>query len=1150
MRRIRQGVAIVALLALLAGVPWVMAATIGNPLNGWGSLKAGDLSDSVIIDVLAAVVWVAIWVAWLQFAVAVVAAVNTAVRTSRRPVAGGAWAAGPDLSTARVPGEFTGIPNLARWLVAAALLIGTAAGVASTPARAFAAGPAQAPVAAVAQIHAVAPTATPATADHSRHSAARTASAGTRTYVIPRDGSGPDTYWDIAQSMLGSGERWHEIWALNDGRTQADGSVMTQAGLLMPGWTVLVPGQAGGTSATSASGVVTVKPNDNLTEIADDHGSTEPAVWARNEGRVMSDGRVFTDPNLIKPGDTIVIPGPAHTTPGTQAPSGGAPTRTTPDQPGGQTPKTTPTPGRATPSQPSTPASTAPSTHSSQADRPEHQQTSPAEQSSSSSPWGEVFAGFGAVLAAGLLGALVVRRRMSWRTARLGRTIASMPPHLVPAEKATLTHGSAGAPDGQFLDFALRSLAQATAGGQAAALPDVLAARMTGDELQLRLAEPHPSAPPAPWRVDESGLWWSVSVGAELPVSAANAGDVAAPYPTLVGVGYLGAGVGEDVDDDEQGGSEKWLVDLERAGAVALTGDSARCLDLGRFIAAGLAVNDWSHHVTVTMVGFGDELVPINPARLRYSEDLDEATALLSADYAHGCSAAENADTTVLDARAHQVALDSFMPHVLLVAPHIAAEHDKLNELLGELAARPDRASVAIVLAGDHGDVPPAGWVLNVDDGGRLSLPDLGTELTAQRLPREQAHDIAEMLHRAGEGQEEAVPPASGARPWEQFIDAAGSLRPEYTLPRTGERVGPVLVTAARVPGPADLPGGAGQVVVAAAGAAAVDDAAGTPAPSTREATAEATTLLPAEDEAYLSAAATTAEDLEVVAPRVPAEVGERVAETVSGLDEALASWRDPQCPLPRLTLLGPVELRAHGQTPQRIGYLTELAAYLVSRDHGATIDQIAEAFGVKPETAAARLKELRHWLGVNPRTGEWHLPDARKSKASRERGVSVYEIEDMLVDADLFQQLHLRGQARGGEAGIADLEAALELVIGEPYSQQRTGGYAWLRDNPVDEYLKVAVEKVAHTVASWALECGELDRAERAARTALTAIPYAEVPRLDLAAVLEARGSKEAAERLLREEVCNRDDDGNGPLDLSERTEQIRRRREWLSAS
>jgi nucleoid-associated protein YgaU len=1141
MRRIRHLGAVIVLLALLVGVPWAMATTIGNPLNGWGALKAGDLSDNVVIDLLAGVVWVAIWVAWLQFTVAVVAAVKSAVTAARRP-ATPRWGAGPQVATAHVPGEFTGIPHLARWLVASALLIGTAAGVASTPARAMAAGPVQAPPAAVAPLHASPQASAPTTAGHNHASTPKPASpatSNTRTYVVPRDGSGPDTYWDIARTMLGSGERWHEIWDLNRGRTQADGSVMTQAGLLLPGWTVLVPAD---TTATGSGGdVVTVTPGDNLTEIADDHGSTEPPVWARNEGRIMSDGRVFTDPNLIKPGDTIIIPGPAHTapstpthtvpgTPGRTTTPGTPPGRTTPHQPGAQS-TPTPAPTQTEPAQPGTPSVT-PSAHPSQADRPDHHQASPAAQSSQATPWGEVFAGFGAVLAAGLLGALVVRRRMSWRNARIGRTIASTPAHLIPAEKATLTYGSAGAPDGQFVDFALRSLAATTAGAEGAALPDVLAARMTGQELQLRLAEPHPDAPPAPWRVDESGLWWSVSVGASLPVSADNAGEFAAPYPTLVGVGYLGPdAAGDDPDDASAGGAEKWLVDLERAGAVALTGDRDRCLDLGRFIAAGLAVNDWSHHVTVTMVGFGDELVPINPSRLRYSEDLDAATELLAADYAHGCGAAENAQSSVLDARAHQIALDSFMPHVLLVAPHVAAEHDKLSALLSELADRPDRASVAIVLAGERDDVPAAGWVLHVTADGRLSLPGLGGELLAQRMPREQAADIAEMLHQAGAGREEPVPPAAGSRPWEQFIDAAGSLRPEFTLPRTAERPGPVLVSPAS--GPADVPG--------------ADHLAASQARIGEERT---TTLLPAEDEAYLAAAATTAEDLEVVAPRVPAEVTERVAETVSGLDKALALWRDPDCPLPRLTLLGPVELRAHGQTPQRIPYYTEVAAYLASRDHGAQIEQVAEAFGVKNETAASRLKDLRAWLGVNPLTGEMHLPDARKSKASRDRGVSVYEIEDMLVDADLFQQLHLRGQTRGGEEGIADLEAALELVIGEPYSQQRTGGYAWLRDNPVDEYLKVAVEKVAHTVASWALERGELDRAEHAVRTALSAMPYAEVPRLDLAAVLEARGSKDAAERLLREEVCNRDDDGNGPLDLSERTEQIRRRREWLSAS
>jgi hypothetical protein len=1131
MRRLRQLGALLALLALVAGVPWVMSATIGNPLHGWADLKVGDLSDTVVIDILAGIVWLA----WAQFAVSVVTATGSALRRGLH----GSSLPGRGLAGPRVPGEFTGIPHLARTLVAAALLIGATTAAVATPVRAFAADPAPAPSAVTAAAHLNTAPARPApTVNESRPRAAnpvadRHAStqppAGTTVYVVPHDGAGPDTYWDIAAAKLGNGERWHEIWDLNRGRAQADGSVMTQAALLLPGWTVLIPAPA---TAGGGDQVIPVVRGDDLTEIAEDHGSTEPAVWARNEGRVMSDGRLFTDPNLIKPGDTIIIPGPA-TTRGTPA----APT--TPGTLRPHTPPVTPTrpgypskPGQSDPNAtqaPTTPATTTPAPAASSAPSPaaaHHapDKAVPAARSQSSS-WAEVFAGFGAVLAAGLLGVLVLRRRMVWRHARLGHTIESTPPHLIPVEKATLSYGRAAAADGQFLDFALRSLAYSTAGEQGAALPDIVAARMIGDQLELRLAEPHPLPPPAPWRVDDSGLWWSVSAGDELPVSADTAPDIASPYPTLVGVGYAGGGSVDAASAPEGAGEpvEKWLLDLERAGAIALTGDRDRCLELGRFIAAGLAVNDWSHHVSVTMVGFGEELVPINPFRLRYTEDLDSAAELLRAEFEHAVAATGNAGMGVLDGRLHDVAVDSFLPHVLLVAPHIAAEQDHLRHLLDEVAGRPDRAAVAIVLAGDRGDVPGTGWTLDVAADGRLSLPDLGLHLMAQRMPAEQAAGIAEMLERASVGREQPVPPATGDRPYEQYCDAAGGLRPELTLPRS-PAPSPMAVPASGL-----------------ARLARLDRVAAGP---------ETTTLLPADDAAYLAAASTTAEDLQVVAPRVPVEVAEQVTASVGSLDEDLVAWRNPDCPLPRLNVFGPPELRALGHKPPRVAYHTAMAVYLASRDHGAQMDQIAEAFNLKNESAYSRLKDLRAWFGVNPRTGEMHLPDARKSKASQKRGVSVYEIEDLLVDADLFKRLYLRGQASGGDEGIADLEAALELVAGEPYQDVSGVGYEWLIDNPVNEYLKASVEKVAHAIASWALERGELDRAESAARKALDAMPYAEVPRLDLAAVLEARGSKAAAERLLRDEVCNRDDDGNGPMELSERTEQIRRRRAWLSAA
>jgi hypothetical protein len=228
--------------------------------------------------------------------------------------------------------------------------------------------------------------------------------------------------------------------------------------------------------------------------------------------------------------------------------------------------------------------------------------------------------------------------------------------------------------------------------------------------------------------------------------------------------------------------------------------------------------------------------------------------------------------------------------------------------------------------------------------------------------------------------------------------------------------------------------------------------------------------------------------------------------------------------------------------------YYTEIVAFLATRDHGAQTEQLADAFNLQVATARRAVNVARDWLGVNPRTGQMYLPDARKSKSSQARGVAVYEIEELLVDADLFKRLHLRGQARGGDEGIADLRAALSLVNGEPFSQRREGGYEWLVDTPLHHYLVAGITTVAHTLADWALERDELNHAESAALTALLAAPYEEVPRLDLAAVMQARGSKQTAERYLRDEVCNRDDDGAGPLELGERTRQILRRRQWLS--
>jgi hypothetical protein len=190
----------------------------------------------------------------------------------------------------------------------------------------------------------------------------------------------------------------------------------------------------------------------------------------------------------------------------------------------------------------------------------------------------------------------------------------------------------------------------------------------------------------------------------------------------------------------------------------------------------------------------------------------------------------------------------------------------------------------------------------------------------------------------------------------------------------------------------------------------------------------------------------------------------------------------------------------------------------------------------------------VRDWLGTNPRTGEKHVPDARESAAGKAQGVGVYQVDGLLVDADLFRRLRARGQARGAN-GIADLRRALTLVVGQPFDQLRTGGWSWLHEGDrLDQHMLCAVVDVAHMVTTSALKDGDLTRARAAAELAARAAPHEEIPRLDLAAVAAAEGHDREAERILREEVCDRSDEGEAPMELSERTETIIRTHDWLT--
>ena len=281
-------------------MPWLLSATIGNPLDRVPDLLAGDVNDHVVLAALAA----ALYVAWAQFAVAFAVELVSAVRRTPMP--------------RRIPGIFAGQQGLARVLVSGALLL--------LPVTASTVVPAAQAVAMTPAHH---PTATAVTellpgpsADASAHAASPV--VPTREVTVTSDAA--RTWWDLAATHLGDGAAWRDLWDLNHGRVQADGTVLTsERVVLQPGWTILIPDTtatentaeppAAATDVTADDGgrevAVTVQAGDTLSEIAADHGVNDwTTVWPANAGRAEPDGARFTDPDYIEPGWTVTIPTP------------------------------------------------------------------------------------------------------------------------------------------------------------------------------------------------------------------------------------------------------------------------------------------------------------------------------------------------------------------------------------------------------------------------------------------------------------------------------------------------------------------------------------------------------------------------------------------------------------------------------------------------------------------------------------------------------------------------------------------------------------------------------------------------------------------------------------------------------------------------
>lgn len=283
----------------------------------------------------------------------------------------------------------------------------------------------------------------------------------------------------------------------------------------------------------------------------------------------------------------------------------------------------------------------------------------------------------------------------------------------------------------------------------------------------------------------------------------------------------------------------------------------------------------------------------------------------------------------------------------------ITSDIDAAKPMIRVIADSTGRLGAAVVTSSDT-PIPDA-VSFHLTGDGRLHIQDLGLDLTSAGLTADEAAATAAIVAVTRDAAPVPTPVHDTQEPaWRAATDRSGSLVTAY----------------------ADAPPAMQEVAHAA------DD---TPAPET-----EVVDKTPDSSQQ---------ESLEILDPR---------------LDEDLAAWFDADSRVPKLHLLGPVRATAHGNptaVARRKPHYVELLAYLALHPEGVSSQQVAEAFSISKDRVRIDIGVVRKWLGDNPRTGHPYLPPASQTRATGEAGVWTYQVDDVLVDADLFRRLRARGQ-------------------------------------------------------------------------------------------------------------------------------------------
>lgn len=242
--------ALVGAAVLVAGVPAALIAAVGSPLPAkvptakavGRALGDGYIPDSFLVKALAVVCWL-VWFELVTSLVVEAIAYARGRRAASVPLAGA-------------------VQRGAARLIAGIALLGAVTLTRSSPAPAPGvapwASPSEPPSALVVDQRSLLPDASLPHAKTPPPTVATADGQPAPVYVVQHR----DTLWDIAERHLGDPFRWREIFDINQGRPQADGTRLSDPDLIYAGWRLELPADAVGL-APASGGTATPAPSDS-----------------------------------------------------------------------------------------------------------------------------------------------------------------------------------------------------------------------------------------------------------------------------------------------------------------------------------------------------------------------------------------------------------------------------------------------------------------------------------------------------------------------------------------------------------------------------------------------------------------------------------------------------------------------------------------------------------------------------------------------------------------------------------------------------------------------------------------------------------------------------------------------------------------------